>query len=219
MADINREVVYNDTQKALILTKEKDSSFVYSNWSDEDLIDLRGFIRDYYRIEQLGKCSYCRKDISLVSASNCHVEHIVPKSLHREFIFLPKNLCVICADCNEIKRNQETLNEVIDTVTRDNIKRYPRSSNGFKIVHPHFDNYDEHILIVANSYYLDRTSKGHFTIGVCKLNRKLHEFGWPIEIVNNVQIINAINAYLGAGDNVVAQFQAFEALRGIFFNV
>jgi uncharacterized protein (TIGR02646 family) len=175
--------------------------FSYSNWSDECLQEVRKEIRDFYKHHQRGVCSYCKQAISLVSVANCHIEHIVPKSLHSDFIFTPKNLCVICADCNQIKRDQETLGEIPETMTKaSSRKRYPTSSSAFKIVHPHFDDYDDHILII-NGCYIDKGSKkGNFTIGACNLNRKLAVFGWEPEIVDDDKITNEMSLYIDEKD-------------------
>lgn len=200
MADINSCVVLSKKAETIIELKLQ-SNFSHTSWSNEDLSEIRKEIRDFYKYQQKGICSYCKQPVSIVSALNCHVEHIVPKSLHIEFIFTPKNLCVICADCNEIKRSQETLGEIPETMNNaDSRKRYPTSSNAFKIVHPHFDNYDEHILIV-NGCYIDRGSKkGNFTIGACNLNRKLTAFGWEPEIVNDEKLISEMSAYIEEKD-------------------
>ena len=163
MADINHLIEYTHSQKELITAKLNDTGFSHKNWGVEDLGELRRSIRDFYKKEQHGFCSYCRNPVSLTSVLNCHVEHIAPKSKYRDFIFEPKKpLCLSCADCNEIKREQETLDETPDTLKNgDKRKRYPRSSEAFKIVHPHFDNYDDlFIEIFAEQFYADKTKKG-----------------------------------------------------------
>jgi hypothetical protein len=197
MPDIIRQIEYDTAQKALVNAKLKDPKFSYLNWSDDDLLSLRGEIRKFYRNEQLGKCPYCKNPISIQSARNSDVEHIAPKSKYRDFIFEPKNLCVICADCNEIKRERETIGEIIDTVVNgDNRRQYPRTANAFKIVHPHFDNYEEHILILNNKYYLDKSLKGNFTIFACRLNRHLYAFGWEREIIDEAELFALMNKCL-----------------------
>ncbi|MGS0536282.1 HNH endonuclease [Pseudoalteromonas sp. SaAl2] len=178
MAEIKSEVLFNKAQKQLISDVVDNPDFKHSDWNNDnlskELAGLRSFIRKHYRVQQNKRCAYCRKDMSVVSALNCHVEHIVPKSLHDKYMFLPKNLCVVCADCNQIKKDKETL-----TLNQGGKKRtrYPRASSGFKIVHPHFDNYEDHIDISRDNWYIDRTSKGHFTIGVCKLNQRSADYG------------------------------------------
>jgi len=196
MPDIEHCVAFSESIVKIIELKTQ-VEFTHRNWGDEDLEEVRSEIRDFYRTVQKGSCSYCKQPLSLVSALNCHVEHIVPKSLHSEFTFTPKNLCVICADCNQIKREQETLGEIPETLERpERRKMYPRSSSAFKIIHPHFDVYEDHIWI-ARGYYIDKGSKkGSFTIGACKLNRKLAEFGWVPEVSSDEEVARLMTEYL-----------------------
>lgn len=202
MADIISAIKYSKPIEKIIELKTK-SIFNHQNWSDDDLLPVRKEIRDFYRNEQKGICSYCKQVVSITSASNCHIEHIVPKSLHLKFIFTPKNLCVVCADCNEIKKNQETFGEIPETMNKaDERTQYPTSSGAFKIVHPHFDIYDEHILII-NGYYIDKSSKkGNFTIGACNLNRKLGLLGWEPQITNDAQLVDEMNSYIDEKDTL-----------------
>lgn len=212
MADINTPVSFEDGFQNLISEKLQDAEFTHKSWSDNDLQTLRSHIRNHYRTQQRGVCAYCKKSVSLQSASNCHVEHIAPKSKYPKFIFEPKNLCVACADCNEIKREQEILSEEPDTVVDGDTRvNYPRSSGAFFIVHPHFDTYDEHIQIF-NGHYVDVTKKGHFTIGACKLNRRLQAFGWEEEIINEPEISSLMHTFLGEGDAVVKS-EALQKLK------
>ncbi|MNK85572.1 hypothetical protein D3C87_1054570 [compost metagenome] len=196
MADINSAIKYSKETEKTIQEKTK-SIFHHKNWNDDDLLSVRKEIRDFYRLQQKGICSYCKQGVSISSASNCHIEHIAPKSLHPKFMFIPKNLCVVCADCNEIKKNQETIGEIPETIINASTrKQYPTSSNAFKIVHPHYDHYDDHILII-NGFYVDKSSKkGNFTIGACNLNRKLGLLGWEPEITNDADLVSEMNSYI-----------------------
>jgi predicted nucleic acid-binding Zn ribbon protein len=110
-------------------------------------------------------------------------------------------LCVICSDCNSIKRNQQVLSQEPDTIIGKNRKLYPRASSSFFIVHPHFDCWDEHIHVVGK-YYVDRSEKGHFTIGACNLNRHLRKFGWEPTFVDDAQMRIAMNSYLNDTDPI-----------------
>lgn len=200
MPDINKVVVYSNNSNESIEQIKKLSDFNHESWGHDDLKDLRSEVREFYRVEQKGYCAFCKKTISLVAAANCQVEHIVPKSKHIKFMFTEKNLCVICANCNQIKREQETLGEIQNTVKSSTIKQYPRSSGGFKIVHPHFDNYSDHIKILNNKYYVDKTTKGHFTIGACKLNRELHKFGVDESIIENDEMSELESEFMSSTD-------------------
>lgn len=198
MADINNAAAFSVEHASAILKVKSTPGFNHKMWSCEELEGVRSTIRNHYKIEQNGRCAYCRNPVSLRDALNCHVEHIVPKSIHSDFIFEPKNLCVICSDCNAIKRNQEVLENIPNTVPRTPAL-YPRSSGAFLIVHPHFDNWDDHIIIFGK-YYADKTQKGHFTIGACELNRHLRKFGWEPPLVNDAEVRDAMNCYLNNTD-------------------
>lgn len=208
MPDIDRPVEFNEAALASIEAVTSQPGFRYQDWGGEALEGVRSFIRNHYRIVQFGRCSYCRNTVSLDSALNCHVEHIVPKSLHPEFMFEPRNLCVVCADCGGIKRNQETAATIMETIQGAAGRvQYPRSSGAFLIVHPHFDVYGEHIHIILGRYYVDKSDKGAFTIRACELNRHLRIFGWDPRLFDEVELEAAMRAYLdgqGVGDRVVA---------------
>lgn len=217
MPDIKKPINFNNLQTQIINQKLSNKNFIHNQWSEDDLLELRCAIRDYYRKKQNGRCAYCKKDISLVSPLNCHVEHIVPKSLHLEFIFIPENLCTICADCNQIKKNQETLAEIQDTLLKQsNNKKYPKNSKSFKIVHPHFDNYDEHIKIFNGSYYMSHTLKGNFTIGACNLNRKMEKFGWEKEIYSEDALIELMDDFKKNKDSI-NRFKALTKFKEMLF--
>lgn len=204
MADINAPIVYSAEFQAIIKEKLADPSFKHQNWKEDDLLAFRSVVRDYYREVQLGNCAFCKGPASIRSAQNCQVEHIVPKSIRREFIFEPKNLCVICADCNEIKRAQEVMAQIPETLVKgDGVKRYPKSSKAFLIVHPHFDDWDHHI-IKFGQLYVDLSDKGSFTISACVLNRKIRKFGWEAVITDEGALRSAVEAWLTAKDSITA---------------
>ncbi len=195
MADIDNPVQYTKPALDMISTKLNDPSFLHSHWSNEDLEVIRKEIRDHYRETQNGICVYCKNEVSLISALNCHVEHIEPKSLYKKFIFEPKNLCVVCADCNTIKREQEVHE---DTLNNNEPVHYPRSSAAFKVYHPHFDIWNEHIACF-NGIYADITDKGANTIRICKLNRRLRMLGIDDRFIAHPEVIHIANTLLQNG--------------------
>ncbi|KAB1158562.1 HNH endonuclease [Tenacibaculum aiptasiae] len=216
MPDINAPVVFNSEQTKLIRSKLEDDKFTHKDWADESLLDLRSHIRNHYR-DLDGKCSYCKSDVSIQSANNANVEHIVPKSKVRNFIFEPKNLCTICVDCNTIKREQEVGNTEINPIKRkEEYKHYPRSSNAFIIVHPHFDNYEEHIF-KCGDFYIDLSSKGSQTMLVCKLNRKSHKFGIEPILLSQSELFDLMNAIM-AEKNYTKQMMLMTKLRQYFIS-
>lgn len=211
MSDIKSPVSFTSDLLQTIASKMGSPTFTHRDWGSPDLEAVRSHIREHYRTEQKGFCAYCRGSVSIQSASNCHVEHIAPKSRYQNFMFEPRNLCVVCADCNEIKREQEVTNEEPDPVYKGKGRKlYPRSSRTFKIVHPHFDVWDHHIQKFG-PVFADKTDKGHFTIGACKLNRYLRKFGWESEY-DDAEISADARAYLD-NPNPAGRVQDLQKLK------
>jgi len=181
--------VFSPQSAALVAGIMSRNGYSHHDWSDLELEELRREIREHYRNTQRLRCAYCLEVVATVSASGAPIEHIAPKSLYPQFAFEAKNLCVICPDCNEIKRQQETLNESPDPLRRKR-KRYPSRSDAFKIVHPHFDDYSEHIIKLGR-VFVGKSKKGDWTIGACRLNRFFHRFGMCQELLDDVALMGA----------------------------
>lgn len=164
MPDITTPITYSQTGQKLINDFQSDPSRTYNNWKDENLLPLRLEIRNFYRKQQRFICCYCRKDISTTGALNSQVEHIIPKSLKKEFLFHPKNLCAVCEDCNTSKGEKLTTKKKV-------LIKYPRSSKAFTIYHPHFDNYSDEIIVTNGIFYSGKTPKGINTVAMCNLGR------------------------------------------------
>ena len=79
-------------------------------------------------------------------------------------MFLPENLCVACPTCNEFKGTDEVLED-------PKTASYPTTSAGFKIIHPLYDKFSDHIELVGGVLYKGKTPKGVFTINTCHLYR------------------------------------------------
>jgi len=108
-------------------------------------------------------CAFCRIHVPL-SCVPMHREHIVYKDEHPQWMFLPENLCIACPLCNEFKGTTEVL-------ANPNTKTYPRNGSGFKIIHPLYDRYSEHVDLIGGILYRGKTDKGRFTIATCHLYR------------------------------------------------
>jgi len=196
MPDISEPISLSEDSLKTIEHIVAIPTYSFRDWSSDLLQGVRREIRNFYRKKQKARCAYCRNVISK-SASGCHVEHIAPKSKYADFIFTPKNLCVICPDCNEIKREKEVADKLEGTFTK-NPKVYPRSSSAFLIYHPHFDNYEDHILQV-DGYYVDLSDKGANTIKMCTLNRRLREFGYDPSLMSSPGKLELMYKILNSG--------------------
>ena len=120
-------------------------------------------LREYMYDKQNKLCAFCRIHVPLACVP-MHREHIVYKNEHPQWMFLPENLCVACPTCNEFKGTTEVLEDP-QTVS------YPNKSTGFKIIHPLYDKYSDHIELVGDVLYKGKSDKGIFTINTCHLYR------------------------------------------------
>lgn len=195
MPIINTPITYSDIAKEIIKSKKSDRTFTHDDWSNIELEPVRVEIRNHYRVVQRLVCVYCQNPISSRSAAGAPIEHIIPKSENLNFIFEPLNLCIACPDCNEFKNKRRVF---FDQITNSRNKyKYPRDSEKFRIVHPHLDNYEDHIL-KANRIYLELTDKGGYTIYICNLNRFYKKFGRCDEYVDDIQLVMQSDLFFGS---------------------
>ncbi|MBB4616735.1 HNH endonuclease [Sphingomonas abaci] len=162
---INAAVTYADADKDLVdafeaLPRESKSG---DYWSEDALKALKGRIKSFYIAAQGSRCCYCDRHQGTENHRAWDVEHIVDRAKYAWFLFTPRNLAAACPDCNLAKSETEVLK------TRGR-KTYPSSSADFKIVHPHFDQFNDHIFHYRH-VYIPKTPKGSFTIYTCKLLR------------------------------------------------
>lgn len=157
-----REIIFSNEEKEKIEAKITSPTFCSKSWEDDDLASLKSRIKAFYLKEQFNTCVYCRVKIPSNHGRIWDIEHIMCRSLNSVFMFEPRNLCVSCVDCNSSKGDKP--------VTTSRAKQtYPIK---FTIVHPHFDEYGQHIKIIEpGRYYIARTEKGEKTISTCRLNR------------------------------------------------
>lgn len=136
---------------------------VKEDWSNDCLDGFKKRYKKAMEKPQNRRCAYCRTKIN-TGNSYFDIEHIEPRSLHPEWMFLPENLCLACRRCNSAKKDAEVLENPASV-------NYPTSSNEFKIINPYLDNYFEHIELIGGFIYRGKTPKGVFTINTCNLSR------------------------------------------------
>lgn len=151
-------------------------------WSknDDSLKKVKKHIKEHYLNAQDYTCSYCKQRIEVGHNAIWDIEHIIPKDKYPNFIFEPMNLCVVCKDCNLEKRNK-------DVLTNTSRKTFPIKSEDYLIIHPHFDDYRNHMKILNSSlFFIPLDRKGKETIETCGLLRFLYKFSdygnVPLEI-------------------------------------
>ncbi|ERB64216.1 HNH endonuclease (plasmid) [Vibrio coralliilyticus OCN008] len=184
------EVIYSREHKEFLDKKIDSEDFGSSSWSDEDLKDIKHLIKSHYIKAQKHTCPYCQQKTNTNNGRVWDIEHILPRSASPRFMFEPTNLCVACVDCNSAKSDKKVTSSQAQ-------KNYPKDSSMFDIIHPHFDTYDKHILVIkAGMYYIAKGKKGEKTIEICRLNRfyEFADYGEYIQVDNRIFMLsNALN--------------------------
>ncbi|WP_342304817.1 HNH endonuclease [Methanolobus sp. ZRKC5] len=136
----------------------------YRNWKKKEYKNVKKNIKHYLYSEQKGICPFCRSKLNIKDKENTTIEHIAPKSKHPKFMFEPRNLAVCCYKCNNSKKNEDTLKDGCTTNT------YPKESQCFTIIHPHYDIYSDHVRIEDDIFLRLVTSKAEKTFEIYDLN-------------------------------------------------
>lgn len=139
------------------------SPLTSATWGDDRLADLRSRAKKHYIAEQDNRCCYCAEQWLTEHGRVWDLEHVVPKAVHPDFMFEPRNLAVACPDCNLAKWDNETL-------TDPRVTSYPSSAASFVVVHPHFDRWEDHI-DKSGLVFRPSSEKGIWTVKHCKLGR------------------------------------------------
>ncbi len=111
-------------------------------WEDESVTNIKLRIKKHYISEQGQKCAYCKAVLPTNHGAVWDTEHIIDKDSFPQWVFEPLNLCISCKDCNGAKGTRG----VTKSVT---YKSFPKNASNYLIVHPHFDNYEDHIEVAV----------------------------------------------------------------------
>lgn len=163
-------VTYSGKIEALVdaYNALKSSEKKADYWEHADTSTARTHIKKHYIRIQKYRCCYCRQKTTSANSRQWDTDHIISRSESPAFMFHPQNLAVSCPDCN-ISKNRKAVSKSKAT------KRFPASSNSYVIVHPHFDEYEDHILH-KKYIYIPKTKKGKKTITACDLLRYSTDF-------------------------------------------
>ncbi|MCR3881035.1 HNH endonuclease [Klebsiella quasipneumoniae] len=162
-------VVFSDESEKFIRKYDGVSNDIWKG-KGKEITKIREELREHYIPQQVGCCSYCRIDNPQSHGLTWDVEHIIPQGDFPQFLFEPRNLSLSCKDCNGSKNSKP----VLDTSKIDVSVNYPSDGVFFYIIHPHFDNYEEHIKIEKlgkRIIYHPSEGKGMYTYEICNLSR------------------------------------------------
>jgi hypothetical protein len=187
------EVKFSESESKIIAHFIASSDKSASDWSKDEFTSIKKTIKDHYIKEQNYTCCFCKQRIVVSHNRAWDAEHILSRFLHPAFMFEPKNLCITCIDCNIEKSSKPVLARSITGV------RYPVSSSTYIIVHPHFDQYEDHLeVIVAGQLYRWKTPKGRKTINTYGLDRFLKVAERPQESDSSQEIKKLMQSALSS---------------------
>ncbi len=98
-------------------------------------------IRTHLKLEQRGRCAFCRCVIS-TGTSYSNLEHLISKKDYPQFNTLPENLVYCCWRCNSSKVKKNT---IAAPNANKAAQLFPTTSAGFVIVNPYIDDYEDYI--------------------------------------------------------------------------
>lgn len=182
---ITQPITFDPSEELIISQELAKLSFNHESWGDSVFEDLRTKIKQYYIKQQNYTCPYCQQELNTTNGRVWDIEHIIARESAQNFMFIPENLCISCIDCNSKKSNKK--------ITTSNAKvHFPSRLSQYIIVHPHFDEYDENIIVVEPGfYYIALEEKGEKTIEICGLNRfwKFAGYNSSVSHDNMIQIL------------------------------
>lgn len=153
-------------------TLKTDGAQNHRLWSDakyqhRHLVNrFRAEVKNHYFWHQGNRCCYCSTELQ-PSARVYDAEHILDKSGFPEFMFHPENIAVACVICNTHKSAKSVL-------FNDNVRpaTIPVESGDYKILHPHFDEWDHHLRFdeIGRITPVPGSSKGAETISICAMD-------------------------------------------------
>ncbi len=140
------------------------------DWRNSFSLDFIDQVKVFYSRKQRHKCGYCRSSITPDGYTE-PVEHITPRLLKPNWMFVLHNMVVSCGGCNSFKKSENVLRSDIHTYG-DNAANCPNNSFDYFIFNPHHDKWSEHFEIEDGYFLKPRpNTKGPYTYLKCGMKR------------------------------------------------
>ena len=121
-------------------------------WSSAAFAELKKSLRLSLRVQQDGRCIYCRRKITIERRNAAEdIEHFLDKSKdkYKKWAFSAFNLALACHPCNM----QKTTRDMGDADVSDALE-LTEASGEYSWIHPYFDDYFENIEIMDAWLYV-----------------------------------------------------------------
>lgn len=162
---------YASLQAAAIAYSGPDTFLEHPDSSlKSSLTKVKKEIKDAYFSQQGFMCCYCCLRLAEHKGSY-DLEHVVSKKKFAAFMFVARNLAAVCKTCNTAKSDSDVLSALGIIAA---LSALPRASNGYLVVHPHFDEWGEHLQCDEYGRILVKggSSKRSVTYEMCKFKRQ-----------------------------------------------
>lgn len=170
--DLNKVFDYTllgETFVPIKATQKKISSHTIQDKDDWEAAKFNQFKKEFkkhYVIKQKTRCAICRVKIQ-ADGHYEDIDHIIPRSKRKNWMFETKNLICTCTACNRLKRASNTLSKRYNRK-----KKIPDKKSAFLVFNPHYDTWSDHFLIEDGIFLVAKPySKGSTTINVYQLDR------------------------------------------------
>lgn len=172
LKQINNKIAYSKDMKRYIHSLMPLKGGEWDN-KEPQMQKLHTVIREQLKIYQDNECAYC--GLHLEETGKSEIEHIAPKGGKKrphypQFAFTRYNLALACNLCNSpIKKGTKDTFDYVDPIN------YRQCT--FKMVHPYFDNPEDHFEYSPSGKKIivqPKTPKGIKSIEIFDLNNEAH---------------------------------------------
>lgn len=129
------------------------------------IAEFKSAVKSHYHSVQLRRCCYC--SIELLSNQQAYqLEHVLARAPYPQFMFELLNLAASCGSCNGAKSAKNVLAESLVGVP---LLAIPALSTDYILVHPHMDDWSDHLRFGEFGQIQAKDEKGKETIKICGL--------------------------------------------------
>lgn len=158
---------FSSEESTLIATALKSSD----PWMDPGVKSVRRKIKDFH-LDLIGEfCCHCQRNLHGEFQMCIDVEHILPSSKFPDLTFEMWNLSVSCKRCNMHIKGAD-----VNFLDEEHSNFF--SSAHYRIIHPHFDDLEQHLIREARQrgrqrlvkYIIQPDSKGAYSYNYFRLS-------------------------------------------------
>ncbi|WDU65011.1 hypothetical protein LRS56_11460 [Pseudomonas poae] len=144
------------------------------DWKHAVFDDLKKSLRVSLRLQQDGRCVYCRRKIKIERRNAAEdIEHFLDKSKdkYKKWAFTAVNLALACHPCNMQKSTRDMGDAVVSRASE-----LTAASGEYSWIHPYFDDYFDNIEIMDAWLYVikkgaPRPNRARAMIVDCQLDQ------------------------------------------------